>query len=201
MKIQILMPMYKMMDAPCVISLVDFVQTLHQEGHQVKITFVNGFNAAKARKQLTKHAVLEENNSDYVLWLDTDHVYRTENLYKLIDRMNEENLKMISATYTLHGCPDTAHGITENGTFRHFRQDELKNGVIDCQVVGFGFLVMKTDFLKSLNEKYGDNLFILDAKENCTEDVTFCRCVLESGERVCFDSDVKVGHIELAIRY
>jgi len=201
MKIQILMPMYKIMDAPCVISLVDFIQNLHQEGHDAKITFVNGFNAAKARKQLTQHVISENIDSDYVLWLDTDHVYKTENLHKLIDRMSKENLKMLSATYTLHGCPDTAHGITEDGKFRHFKQEELKNGLIDCQVVGFGFLVMRSEFLKALHEKHGEKLFILDAKENCTEDVTFCRCVLDSGERVCFDSDVKVGHIELAIRY
>jgi len=201
MKVQVLMPIYKMMDAPCVISLVDFMQSLNKEGHDGNITFVSGFNAAKARQQLTYHAVNKASDSDYILWLDTDHVYKTENFYKLVERMEKDNLKMLSATYTLHGCPDTAHGITEDGKFRHFRQDELKNGVIDCQVVGFGFLVIKTGFLKDLWEKYKEDLFVLDAKDNCTEDVKFCRCVLGLGERVCFDSDVKVGHIELAVRY
>lgn len=201
MKIQILMPMYKIMDAPCVISLVDFIQTLHIDGHNAKISFVNGFNAAKARKHLTEFAINEVKDCDYVLWLDTDHVYRTDTLYKLVDSLEKNNLQMLSATYTLHGCPDTAHGITENGQFRHFKQDELKNGIIDCQVVGFGFLLMKHGFLKRLWDTYKENLFILDAKENCTEDVKFCRCVLDLGERVCFDSYVKVGHIELAVRY
>lgn len=201
MKIQVLMPMYKIMDAPCVISLVDFMQSLHKEGHDANITFVSGFNAAKARKQLTEHAVSKAGDVDYVLWLDTDHVYRTENFYKLVERMEKDNLGMLAATYTLHGCPDTAHGITENGKFRHFKQDELKNGVIDCQVVGFGFLVIKMNLLKRLWDTYGDKLFILDAQENCTEDVKFCKCILDIGDRVCFDSDVKVGHIELAVRY
>ena len=60
---------------------------------------------------------------------------------------------------------------------------------------------MKTEFLVELWDRYGDNLFILDAKENCTEDVKFCRCVLDTGNRGCFDSDIKVGHLELAVRY
>lgn len=200
MNILILMPMYKMMDVHCVISLVDFIQNLHEDGHKARIVFTHGFNAAKARKQLAQHAT-EKEGFDYILWLDTDHIYKTEELYKLIDRMKAENLPMLSATYTLHGCSETAHGITEGDEFRHFTQDELKKGVIDCTVVGFGFLVMTREFLKEMWDTYGDNLFILDAKENCTEDVKFCRCVLDSGHRVCFDSDVKVGHIEVAVRY
>lgn len=194
------MPMYKIMDVHCVISLVDFIQSLNDDGHKTKIVFSNGFNAAKARKQLTQHAA-ETAGFDYVLWLDTDHVYRSESLYKLVNRMEKENLPMLSATYTLHGCPETAHGITEDGKFRHFKQDEFDGSVKDCTVVGFGFLVMKHSFLKDMWDKFGNKLFILDAKENCTEDVTFCRCVLDMGGRVCFDTDVKVGHIELAVRY
>lgn len=200
MKVLILMPMYKVMDVPCIISLIDFIQNLHEEGHVARIVFAHGFNAAKARKQLAQHAVGKE-GFDYVLWLDTDHVYKTENLHKLIERLNKENLGMLSATYTLHGCSETAHGITTDGKFRHFKQDELKKGVLDCTVVGFGFLVMKWSFLKEMWDSFGDNLFVLDAKDNCTEDVKFCRCVLDKGHRVCFDSDVKVGHIEIAVRY
>jgi len=188
MKILVLMPLYKIMDVSCVISLVDFQQDLWRDGHLVKIVFTNGFNAAKARKALAKHAGEEkETGYDYVLWLDSDHIYKKENLYALIERMKKENLPMLSATYTLHGSPDTAHGIVENKVFRHFKQEEFKEDVIDCTVVGFGFLVMTKKFIEEMYESYGDNLFILDAKENCTEDVKFCKCVLDKGHRVCFD--------------
>lgn len=202
MKILVLMPMYKSMDAPCVISLVDFVQTLSLDGHTVKMNFTHGFNAARARKLLSEYVAKDEfKDFDYVLWLDSDHVYRTEAFYNLVKRMETDNLNMLSATYTLHGCPDTAHGTTEDGKFRHFRQDELDKGLIDCQVIGFGFLVMRVKFLQDLCKKYGEGLFTLDAKDNCTEDVKFCRCVAEQNERICFDGDVKVGHVELAVRY
>jgi len=201
MSIMVLMPIYKAMDASCVISLIDFHQQLVEDGHRCKFVFSNGFNAAKARKALTSYAVELKDKFDYVLWLDSDHIYKKKDFYALIKRMEEENLPMLSGTYKLHGSTETAHGITDDNGFRHFKEGELDGSVIDCQVVGFGFLVMRPNLLKVLWKKYGEDLFILDSKENCTEDVTFCRAVKEIGERVCFDSKVKVGHIELAVRY
>lgn len=202
MKLIVCMPLYKQMDVSCVISLVDFYQDLHKDGHEIKFVFTNGFNAAKARKQLAQFASENRDEGyDYVLWLDSDHVYRKESFYALIDRIEKENVPMVSATYKLHGCSETAHGITENDVFRHFKEEELKEDLIDCTVVGFGFLVMTKKFMEEMWDNYGDSLFSMDARENCTEDVKFCRCVLDSGHRVVFDPKVKVGHIELAVRY
>lgn len=206
MKVMILMPLYKSMDAQCVISLIDFHQQLIDDGHSCKFVFTNGFNAAKARKALSKYAHDCPEKYDYVLWLDTDHIYRKEDFYSLVSRMKVENLQMLSATYKLHGNPETVHGITDESGFHHFTEDDLNKAisdekVIDCQVVGFGFLLMTHEFLYGLFEKHGEKLFILDARENCTEDVKFCRVVLDDGFRVCFDPAVKVGHIEIAVRY
>ena len=200
MRFKVLMPMYKSMNVSCVISLIDFLLDLRNNGHEVDFGCTNGFNAAKARKALVKEAA-EKENYDYALWLDSDHLYRSEDLFKLIDRMNEENLGMLSACYKLHGGSDTSHGIVEDDKFRHFKEEELKDDLIDCTVVGFGFLVMTKHYVKKMWDRFGDNLFILDAKENCTEDVKFCRCVLHAGDRVCFDPKVKVGHIETTVRY
>ena len=198
----VLMPVHKSMNTSCVISLVDFVQDLHQSGHKAKMVFVNGFNAARARLALSKYVATSGKGYDYVIWLDSDHVYKKSDLLKLMKRMKKANLKMLSACYKLHGHPDTVHGITDSKkVFRHFRDDELKKKLIDCQVVGFGFLLMKRTYLKKLWDKYGNKLFVMDAKENCTEDVRFCKCVLDEGDRVVFDPTVKVGHVETAIRY
>ncbi len=206
MTFMILMPLYKAMDASCVISLIDFHQQLIEEGHRCKFFFTHGFNAAKARRGLAKSAAEIKDEFDYVLWLDSDHIYRTDHLFRLIDRMKKENIPMLSGTYKLHGNTETAHGITDEKGFRHFTEDELnvakeKDVLIDCQVVGFGFLLMTHSFLRELWNKHGERLFILDSKENCTEDVSFCRKVKEEGARVCFDPSVKVGHTELAVRY
>jgi hypothetical protein len=201
MKIAILMPVHKSVNTSCFISFVDFIQDLTQSGHETKVVFTNGFNAAKARKCLARWGAEEGQAYDYLLWLDSDHVYKKEDFMALIDRMEKEGLNMLSACYKLHGCSDTAHGIVENDIFRHFKEEELKEDLIDSTVVGFGFLVMKSTYLKKLWDAFGDSLFVLDAKENCTEDVRFCSCVLSMGDRVCFDPKIKVGHVESAVRY
>jgi len=201
MRLMVLMPLHKSMNTSCVISLVDFIVDTMVSGHTVKPVFVSGFNAAKARKMLAKSAAENSKDFDYVIWLDSDHLYRKEDLLDLIFRMEKENLGMLSACYKLHGSPDTVHGITENGEFRHFKEEELKEDLIDCQVVGFGFLVMRAEYIKKMWDTFGDNLFVLDAKDNGTEDVKFCKCALDIGDRVCFDPKVKVGHLESAVRY
>jgi GT2 family glycosyltransferase len=200
MKIAILMPMYKSMDASCVQSLVGFQSELHEQGHQVKFIFTNGFNAAKARKALAKGVAEDYQDCDYVLWLDTDHFYRKDAFFLLVNRMEENNLSMLSATYKLHGSEESAHGITDETGFHHFHYKDYTSELIECDVVGFGFLVMKPKLIKELWDEFGDKLFVLDAKENCTEDVTFCRYAKQNGYKVMFDPTVRVGHVELAIR-
>lgn len=200
MKIIIAMPMYKSMDASCVQSLVGFQSELHENGHSAKFVFTNGFNAAKARKCLAKNIAEEGQDYDYVLWLDSDHFYRKDAFFHLVNRMEEHGLSMLSATYKLHGGEESAHGITDETGFHHFHYKDYTNDLIECDVIGFGFLVMNPKLVKELWDAYGDSLFILDAKENCTEDVTFCRRAKEKGYKVMFDPTVRVGHVELAIR-
>lgn len=195
------MPMYKTMDVSCVQSLVGFQSELYQKGHEAKFVFTGGFNAAKARKALTRHAAeLETWEYDYILWLDSDHFYRAEHMFRLIDRMNECGLKMLSGAYKLHGCNEVIHGITDEKGFHHFDYKDFTDALIECDVVGFGFLVMDKAFLKEMWQKYGEKLFILDAATNATEDVTFCRCAKDSGYKVMFDPTVRVGHVETALR-
>jgi len=201
MKILIGMPMYKIMDVNCVISLVDFVSSLHTDGHELKVSFCSGFNAARARKLLIEDAVKREWEYDYMLWLDSDHFYKTKDLYALVDSMKEYNLPMLSASYKLRGYDETAHGGMRDGKFVHFKDDELPDHPFDCTVIGFGFLVMTRQFIKEMWDVFGEKLFILDAKSSMTEDVQFCNCVLERGYRVCFHPKVKVGHVESAIRF
>ena len=129
MKLIVMMPLYKQMDVSCVISLIDFYQDLHKDGHDIKFVFTNGFNAAKARKSLAKFAAENRDYGyDYVLWLDSDHVYAKKAFYSLVERMEKEEVPMLSATYKLHGDSDTAHGITDEDGFRHFKEEELGEG-------------------------------------------------------------------------
>ncbi len=201
MRVMLLMPIHKTMNSSCVISLVDFIQDMYHSGHYIKMIFTNGFNAAQARKSLSKHSAENGQEYDYILWLDSDHLYKKKDFLALVKRMEEKNIDMLSACYKMHSCTETAHGIVENDVFRHFKEEELKDDIIKCSVVGFGFLVMKPSVVKKLWDKHGDNLFVLDTKNNTTEDVQFCQCHIDDGGEIFFDPKVRVGHLESAVRY
>jgi hypothetical protein len=106
---------------------------------------------------------------------------------------------MLAANYYVRGAgKQTAHTRLdiEKG---HFKQDELTGDVMECDVIGFGFVVMRWPFLKEMRDKFGDDLFNMDYKNNTTEDVYFCRKVKESGHKVLFHSGITVGHLTTTI--
>lgn len=205
MKVEILIPIHRMMDAPCVQSLLNMNCDFHDAGIQTKFCFANGFNAARARVGLAKYAGEDANyGADYYLWLDSDHIYQKVYFDELVKAIEANGLQMLSGSYKMRGSEETAHGITENGKFRHFHYKELNEApedkLFECDVVGFGFLVMKASFLKEMWAKYKEDLFKLDAVNNATEDVTFCNLVKQEGYKVMFHPKVRVGHMELCVR-
>ncbi len=205
MKIEILLPIYRAMDAACVQSLVNLQSDLHLAGNDVKFCFANGFNAARARVGLARYAG-EDNNfeADYVLWLDSDHIYTKENFDLLVKEIEERNLPMLSGAYKMRGSEQTAHCGTKDGVVTHYHYRELnelpEGTLVECDVVGFGFLLMRASFLKEMWAKYKEDLFKLDAGANATEDVTFCNLARKEGHKVMFHPKARVGHVELCIR-
>lgn len=205
MKIQLMLPIYKTMEAPCVQSLINMQADFHIAGHIMQPCFANGFNAARARVGLARHAGEDTKfNADYILWIDSDHLYQKADFDTLVQAIEKNDLQMLAASYKMRGSEETCHGITEDGKFRHFHYEELnkldKAALVECGVVGFGFLVMKASFLKEMWAKYKDDLFKLDATKNGTEDVTFCNLAREEGYKVMFHPWVRVGHMETAVR-
>ncbi len=206
MKVAILIPVYRTMDAACVQSLLTFTVNLHGAGHEIKYFFANGFNAARARVGLAREAAQDkEFQADFFLWLDSDHIYDAGAFMKLVNAIEENNIPMLSAAYKLRGSEETVHGITPAGeSFKHFHYkdlNELPEGeLVEADVVGFGFLVMKAQFLRDMWEKYGDTLFKMDIGINGTEDVAFCQCMIKDGYKVLFHPQVRIGHMELCVR-
>lgn len=205
MKIQMMLPIYKTMEAPCIESLINMQVDFFTDGHVLQPCFANGFNAARARVALARFAGEDEKfNADYILWIDSDHLYQKADFDKLVDSMNKHNLPMLAASYKMRGSEETSHGVTVDGKFRHFHYKDLNelapDALVECDVVGFGFLVMKADFLKYMWKKYEDDLFKLDATKNGTEDVTFCDLTRAEGYKVMFHPNVRVGHMETCVR-
>lgn len=200
MKILSLMPTQKVMQIEAVQSLVAMQADIYNRGDNFNIAFTNGHNPVLSRTELMRYAA-KQDDVDYVLWLDSDHIYNSESLYKLIEIMNREKIEAISAAYKVRGPGEVfAHGnFQKDGSFKKLSQNEC-SGITDCDVVGFGFYVMTHGLVKEMVSKYQKDLFNMDYNNNTTEDVYFCRKMKESNKRVCFDAETIVGHISLTIK-
>lgn len=191
------MPCYKIMEIPAVQSLTEFQADVYNRGDKLSIVYANGFNAVQARTRLIEYAASDD--ADWVLWLDSDHVYKADDLYALIKKCGDKGLRMLSATYFLKGAGRISCHTRFDPAKGHFKPEELTGDVMDCDVIGFGFLVMRGDFVKEMFAQFGKDLFKMDNTDNTTEDVYFCRKVKEVGYPVCFDSSVIVGHLTTVV--
>lgn len=197
MKILALMPCYKIMEIPAVQSLTAMQADIYSRGDILNIVYVNGFNAVQARTQLTNYAV--KNECDWIIWLDSDHIYKANDMYDLISRCEKDNLNMLSANYYVRGAGKITAHTRFDETKGHFKQEELTGDVMECDVIGFGFLVMRWNFLKEMYDKFNQDLFHMDYSNNTTEDTYFCRKVKQTGQKVLFHSGITVGHLTTVI--
>lgn len=200
MKILALIPSYKIMDIPAVQALVSLQADIYKNGDNINTVFINGFNAAKARTKLLQYAA-KCTDVDYIINIDTDSVYTSQDMYTIIKKLEENKLEMLSAAYLVKDSSGYyAHGkYNEDRTFTKIHSLGMQ-GLIDCDVLGFGFLVMKYAFVKKMVDTYNDDLFLFDINDNSTEDVYFCRQAQKIGTRICFDADTLIGHLMMTVK-
>lgn len=199
MKIQILIPAYRMIPVETVQCLIALSAEFAKRGDKWNVAFVNGFNAAQARNGLIKYAV--DKDIDYILWIDSDQVFTIKHFDKLLEVLKERNLDCLSAGYYVRdGSKTFAHGryIDEKKTFKKYSKDECK-GLTECDVFGFGFLLMTPRMAKEMVNKFPDNLFKLDCVGCTTEDVYFCIQAQSLGYKLYFDASNVVGHLMTAV--
>ena len=202
MNIVALMPASKVMEIAAVQSLISFQSAIYNRKDNVTIAFSNGFNAAKARTFLLKYA--NDQKADWIIWLDSDHVYNAKAMYEMIDKMELYGLDILSAKYYVRDATldkVTAHGNFSPDGFKKFYEpiDSSSGSIIDCDVIGLGFCIMRPSLVKKLIDTYALDLFKFDLDDNSTEDVYFCRQVKKLGARICFDNDSKIGHLTTVI--
>jgi len=171
-------------------SLMALQSDIHGKGDEFQIMFVSGHNVLLARTLLVKEATKRE--ADYVLFLDSDHVYSSKALYTLISKMEDNDFDILSAAYRLRGKDNVlAHGSVSDGKFS---KDKPGEGIKECDVIGLGFAVFKHSLVCEIVEKY-DTLFWMDANKCLSEDAYFCRLLQEEGIKIRYDADTMVGHL------
>lgn len=196
MKLQILIPAYKFIPTETVQSLMVVCANLSQRQDRWNVAFVNSFNPAQARTALMDYVAKQKEDFDYILWIDSDQTFDMTNVDKLVKVLEENNLDCLSAGYYVRdGSKNFAHGrFIDGGKYQKFHKSEC-NGLTQCDIFGFGFLLMKPQMLKAMVNRFPNDVFKLDCVQNTTEDVYFCRQAQSIGYKLYFDADNVVGHL------
>ena len=145
----------------------------------------------------------------YILWIDSDIVFNPEQVFKLLNiAIAYDKVKIISGLYKMEDAKSYATVIDwdeeyflKHGSFQFLDDNVLntydKNTLMEVSYTGFGFILIKKGVFETIGYpwfrphyfNFGDKAF-----DFCSEDVGFCRSVLENNYKIYVDPSIIVGH-------
>lgn len=154
-----------------------------------------------ARNNIARQAV--RGGYDRVLWLDSDMSFEPDLMERLSARL-DEGLEYVSGLYFTRKAPvrpvlykecgfyDLGEGAVSPKAIWY--DDYPKDSLFKVDATGFGAVMMTTDLIKRVAEKYG-----LPFSPMCGfgEDLSFCTRAQEVGAEMWVDSTIKLGHVGL----
>lgn len=150
-----------------------------------------------ARETLAKKAL--EQGCDYLFMVDDDMLTPPDLFYKLVKHDVD-----ICAALAFTRNPDhkpVIYQVTEGYDpvtkkdyyMNHFVHNYPRNALVECDAVGFGAVLIKTEILKKMEQPYFMGL------TGTGEDITFCYKAKKAGCRVFMDTSIKLGHLSSPI--
>lgn len=154
-----------------------------------------------SRNQMAKKAV--EEGYDRVLWLDSDMDFEPD-LMERLSKHIDEGKEFITGLYFTRKAPVRPVIYSECGYFEKedgailpvvvWYDDYPKDSVFQVQAAGFGCVMMTTDLIKRVADKYG---LPFAPMLGFGEDLSFCGRASQVGAEMWCDSTIKCGHVGL----
>jgi hypothetical protein len=149
------------------------------------------FTPARAsidRMRNTSAKVALENNYDYLMFIDDD-IFVPFDAYK---KLREANYDVAAGHVIIRGYPFNSMIFkVEDNKLIFYKDLEGKEGILDCDAVGFSCCLIKVALLKKMTVPF----FITGTFH--TEDVYFCMKARDEVKdiKVCTRLDVECGHL------
>lgn len=150
-----------------------------------------------ARNMIAKNAV--DAGFDYVLWLDSDMVFPSDTLKRLLEDMDgRDYVSGLCFSRKKNSAPCIQSNLTwevEDGqvlTSADVLTDYPRNALFEVAGSGFACVMTSTVLLSKMVELYGAPFYPL---MGMGEDTTFCFRARQAGFKLYCDSRVKIGHI------
>ena len=179
----------------------------------------------KARNECISN-FMNDTKLDYFLFIDADIGFNALDVIKL---MNYDK-PLVAATYPkkhlnwqeIQNClyndvPECSKELFEKTceyTIYEKENARIKDGLLEVNRVGTGFMMIKRDLVKKIAKKYPELMYkengkkgygmfetMIKNKELISEDYSFCERVREIGEKVYVDTDIQLTHTGGNIRF
>lgn len=184
--VTIAIPYTSDVDHECVSSLV----ALDKPGGHGSVIYAKTVRTliANARNLLAQGAL--NHNSQYLLFIDSDMVYPSISLMRLLSRVCNSDISIISGLATKRRPPFEQCIMNRDGDRWAYADVPDVPGVYEVDGTGMAFMLIKTSVFKDLKEPY----FYLD-KDGLREDLNFCLDAKKAGHKICVDTSVYLGHL------
>lgn len=146
---------------------------------------------------------------DYIMWIDSDIVFTTNQFFHMLDVMeNNNNINILSGLYLMENNQhfpvvlDMNYDyFKEHGTFKFLHKNELanmKSDFFEVDYTGFGFILIRNNVFEKLKYPWFSPITIsiedTDIKDFCSEDVGFCLKMKKKNEKIYVCTQVVVKH-------
>lgn len=188
MKILLGMPCMRTIPYQTTVSLLRTCQA-----GAVEPCMVEGSLVYDSRDYIASFAV--NNGFDYVLYADSDMVFSSDDLKKLLAHDDD----IVSGYYVSRDGNEKPVIYSKIITRRRFPfrspsliRDDSVSGYGPVAACGFGFCLIKTSAIKNMLKRYKS---LFEPKWGVGEDIAFCIRARKCGYQVYCDRDVKLGHV------
>lgn len=176
-KINICMPVKDTINIYTVQCLVDLIRA--NKEHDVEVLMDQTFGIDASRNKLVERSL----KADYILFVDSDIVFRPNALRKLLECKKD----IVGGIYFGKGFPHWPIAFYKEGEgYQPFR-GEL-TGLMEFDAVGCGFLLVKTEVYRKIREPW----FVFKPVKG--EDLYFSEKARKAGYKIYLNCDVQPGH-------
>ena len=166
---------------------IEAVKSLMQLEHDGTVDIISGSLVYDARDKIAMDALANE--TDYIMWLDSDIVYPPD----IIKKLMAHNKDMVTGIYYKRVPPFTPciYKLEDDKLFPYL--DYPEDNLFQISAAGFGCILVKTKVIKAVHEKFGGCFFPVNGIGG--EDLSFIRRAQDCGFEIWCDSSIKCGHV------
>jgi hypothetical protein len=151
--------------------------------------------AAVSYHELGRNQLVEEMEGDWLLQVDTDHVFSPDLLVRLLAVQKKYDAPVVSAIYQYKHAP---HGPvaalwTGDKTLTPITEWNREAETLEVGAVGAGALLVRKDVFKRIKSELGEAPFQIT--EGLSEDYSFCRRCRKLGIPVTLATQVEAHHL------